>query len=329
MASGVKEIAGAWTYNAVSIGYPGPVLGNKPISEPHNLGRGWKGFDFEAAFGRPVKLINDAAMQALESCEGGKMLFLGLGTGLGSAMIADGVVEPMELGHLLRKRYTCEHYVEERGLERFGVHKWQRYVAEAVAQLIAALEPEEAVLGGGDVKQLTTLPPNCRAGDNANAFLGGFGLWDKEQSEAELKRGNNSRTKHETTADRAARVEGARRSSPKGVSGASARSVRGSRRALVSIFSIERKSLYADRNGWSWKNGRQHGAETIARRPRLRGFRYVGEGGGGTGSREGRRGSEPGGSRERTPQAASGMADGSCGRCRSIDRESGVIVGNR
>jgi polyphosphate glucokinase len=184
------------------------------------------GFNFEAAFRRPVKVINDAAMQALGSYRGGKMLFLGLGTGLGSAMITDGIVEPMELGHLPWKRHTYEHYVGQRGLDRLGVHKWQRYVAEAVAQLIAALEPEEVVLGGGNVKQLTTLPPNCRAGDNANAFLGGFRLWDNEQKQKELKHGNNNRTTHKTTAHRAARVEKARRSLSKNARGASAGSVR-------------------------------------------------------------------------------------------------------
>jgi polyphosphate glucokinase len=178
MVSGVKEIAAGWTYDAVSIGNPGPVLHNKPISEPHNLARGWVGFNFEAAFGRPVKLINDAAMQALGSYCGGKMLFVGLGTGLGSAMIADGIVEPMELGHLPWKRHTYEDYLGERGLEGLGVPKWGRYVAEAVAQLIAALEPEDVVLGGGNANQLAALPPMCRAGDNANAFLGGFRLWE-------------------------------------------------------------------------------------------------------------------------------------------------------
>jgi len=226
MVSGVKKITSDWTYDAVSIGYPGPVLHNLPISEPHNLGRGWAGFNFEAAFGLPVKLINDAAMQALGSYRGGKMLFLGLGTGLGSAMITDGIVEPMELGHLPWKRHTYEHYVGQRGLDRLGLHKWQRYVVEAVAQLIAALEPEEVVLGGGNVKQLKTLPPNCRAGDNANAFLGGFRLWDNEQKHKELKHGNNNGTSDETTAHRAARVEGARRSLSKSAPGASAGSVR-------------------------------------------------------------------------------------------------------
>ena len=174
MVAGVVQAAEGWTYDVVSIGYPGPVLRGKPVSEPHNLGPGWVGFDFEAAFGRPVKIVNDAAMQALGSYEGGKMLFLGLGTGLGSAMIVDGVVEPMELGHLPYRKRTYEDYVGERGLERLGKKKWRRYVADVVARLTAALEPDDVVLGGGNVRKLKTLPPGCRAGDNANAFLGGF-----------------------------------------------------------------------------------------------------------------------------------------------------------
>ena len=178
MVLGVQKIASDWRYDVVTIGYPGPVLHNRPVADPHNLGRGWLGFNFEAAFGHPVKLINDAAMQALGSYKGGKMLFLGLGTGLGSTMIVDGIVEPMELGHLPFKRHTYEYYVGQRGLERFGKHKWQRHVADVVAHLIAALEPEDVVLGGGNVKQLETLPPGCRAGDNANAFIGGFRLWE-------------------------------------------------------------------------------------------------------------------------------------------------------
>src|SRR5580692_4369520 len=183
MVAGVKKLAAGWKFEAISAGYPGPVLHNRPVTEPHNLAKGWTTFDFQHAFKCPVKFINDAAMQALGSYRGGKMLFLGLGTGLGSAMITDGIVEPMELGHLPWKRHTYEHYVGERGLERLGVHKWRRRVAEAVAQLIAALEPEEVVLGGGNVKRLKTLPPNCRAGDNANAFLGGFRLWGDEQKQ--------------------------------------------------------------------------------------------------------------------------------------------------
>jgi polyphosphate glucokinase len=177
MVAGVKESAGDWTYDVLSIGYPGPVLHGRPVTEPWNLGRGWVGFDYGGAFGRPVKLVNDAAMQALGSYQGGKMLFLGLGTGLGSTLIVDGIVEPMELGHLPYKKATFEYYVGLRGLKRFGKKKWKKHVADVVARLIAALEPDDVVLGGGNVKKLEELPPGCRAGDNDNAFLGGFRLW--------------------------------------------------------------------------------------------------------------------------------------------------------
>ena len=146
----------------------------------HNLGPRWVGFDFEKAFGCPVKVINDAAMQALGSYQGGKMLFLGLGTGLGSTMIVDGMVEPMELGHLPYKKGTYEDYLGIRGLERLGKKKWRQYVAIVVDFLIAALEPDDVVLGGGNVKKLKELPAGCRAGDNANAFEGGFRLWVEE-----------------------------------------------------------------------------------------------------------------------------------------------------
>jgi polyphosphate glucokinase len=179
MVGGVKKLARDWKYDAVSIGYPGPVIRNRPLAEPYNLGRGWMGCDFEAAFKRRVKVVNDAAMQALGSYKGGKMLFLGLGTGLGSAMIVDGIVEPMELGHLPYKKRTFEDYVGIRGYDRLGKKKWRQHVADVIARLIAALEPEDVVLGGGNVKQLKKLPPGCRAGDNANAFLGGFRLWQK------------------------------------------------------------------------------------------------------------------------------------------------------
>ena len=179
MVAGVKKLAGDWKYDAVAIGYPGPVLKNRPLADPHNLGRGWMGYDFEAAFKCPVKVVNDAAMQALGSYKGGKMLFLGLGTGLGSAMIVDGIVEPMELGHLPYKRRTFEDYVGVRGYDRLGKKKWRQQVADVVARLIAALEPEDVVLGGGNVKKLQELPPGCRAGDNANAFVGGFRLWQE------------------------------------------------------------------------------------------------------------------------------------------------------
>jgi polyphosphate glucokinase len=184
MVVGVQKIADGWSYDALSIGYPGPVLHNRPVAEPHNLGRGWVGFDFKTAFARPVKLINDAAMQALGSYKGGKMLFLGLGTGLGSTLIVDGNVEPMELGHLPYKKHTYEDYVGERGLVRLGKSKWQRDVANVVALLTAALEPEDVVLGGGNAKLLEKLPPGCRLGENANAFAGGFRLWENSPRSA-------------------------------------------------------------------------------------------------------------------------------------------------
>ena len=179
MVAGVKKLAGDWKYDVVSIGYPGMVVRNRLIAEPHNLGRGWMGFDFEAAFKRPVKVVNDAAMQALGSYKHGKMLFLGLGTGLGSAMIVDGIIESMELAHLPYKKGTYEDYVGERSLEKRGKKKWRGHVADVVGRLIAALEPDDVVLGGGNVKKLKELPRGCREGDNANAFLGGFRLWEK------------------------------------------------------------------------------------------------------------------------------------------------------
>jgi len=176
MVACVKTVAAGWTYDAVSIGYPGPVLYGRPVAEPRHLGRGWVGFDYQAAFACPVKVVNDAAMQALGSYRGGKMLFLGLGTGLGSTMIVDGIVEPMELGHLPYRDGTFEEYVGVHGLQAHGLAQWRRDVQDVVTRLIAALEPEDIVLGGGDVHQLETLPPGCRAGDNADAFVGGFRL---------------------------------------------------------------------------------------------------------------------------------------------------------
>ena len=178
MAAGVKQAVQGWKYDVVSIGYPGPVRDGRPASEPHNLGKGWVAFNYRAAFGLPVKIINDAAMQALGSYEGGRMLFLGLGTGLGSTLIADGVVMPMELGHLPYRKGTFEDYVGIRGLERRGKKKWRGAVEDVVARLVAALEPDSVVLGGGNVKKLKALPPLCRAGVNANAFRGGFRLWE-------------------------------------------------------------------------------------------------------------------------------------------------------
>jgi polyphosphate glucokinase len=178
MAAGVKQVGQGWTYDAVSIGYPGPVRDGRPASDPHNLGKGWVAFNYRAAFGRSVKIINDAAMQALGSYEGGRMLFLGLGTGLGSTLIADGVVLPMELGHLPYRKGTFEDYLGIRGLEQRGKEKWRTAVEDAVARLVAALQPDTVVLGGGNVKKLKALPPLCRAGTNANAFRGGFRLWE-------------------------------------------------------------------------------------------------------------------------------------------------------
>jgi polyphosphate glucokinase len=179
MVSAIKKLARGWKYDRVSIGYPGPVLHGRPVSEPRNLAKGWVGFDYQGAFGRPVKIINDAAMQALGSYQGGKMLFVGLGTGLGSTLIVDGIVEPLEMGHLPYKKGTYEDYVGRRGLEKRGKKKWRKHVADVVERLIAALEPDDVVLGGGNVKKLQELPHGCRAGANANAFQGGFRLWEE------------------------------------------------------------------------------------------------------------------------------------------------------
>jgi polyphosphate glucokinase len=186
MVAGVKKAANDWKYDAVSIGYPGVVINNRPLAEPWNLGPGWRGYNFENEFKCPVKVVNDAAMQAIGSYKGGKMLFLGLGTGLGSAMIVDGILEPMELGHLPYRRHTFEDYLGVSGRARLGNKKWEQAVRDVVARLIAAFEPEDVVLGGGNVENLKELPPGCRAGDNANAFLGGFRLWEK------TKRGSHS-----------------------------------------------------------------------------------------------------------------------------------------
>jgi polyphosphate glucokinase len=177
MVSRVKELAVDWTYDVVSIGVPGPVLGDRPIAEPRNLGRGWVGFDFARAFRCPVKVINDAAMQALGSYKGGKMLFLGLGTGLGTAMVIEGMVAPMEVGHLPYKKATYEDYVGRAALKHHGKKKWRQHVADVAERLIEALRPDDTVIGGGNITKLKALPSNCRAGENANAFRGGFQLW--------------------------------------------------------------------------------------------------------------------------------------------------------
>ena len=178
MVAHVHELTGDWTYDAVSIGYPGMVLHGKVVMEPHNLGAGWVGFDFRKAFGRPTHIINDAAMQAVGSYEGGRMLFLGLGTGLGSAMIVDGVVAPMELAHLpYKKGRSYEEWVGESALKRLGGKKWSRIVDEVVTKLSSALEADYVVLGGGNARKLKRLPKNARLGSNDFAFLGGFRIW--------------------------------------------------------------------------------------------------------------------------------------------------------
>jgi polyphosphate glucokinase len=189
MVSVVKRLSADWSYDHVAIGYPGLVVHGRPVAEPHNLGGGWVGFDFHRAFGRPVKVINDAAMQALGSYRGGRMLFLGLGTGLGSALIIDGVLEPMELAHLpYKKGRTFEDYVGIRGLQRQGKARWRKYVLDVVERLRAALGADDVVIGGGNAARLRTPPPGTRLGDNANAFLGGFRLWNGVPARAAKRR---------------------------------------------------------------------------------------------------------------------------------------------
>src|SRR5947209_698622 len=179
MVAAVRQATAGWDYSAMSIGYPGPVVHGRPVNDPHNLGRGWVGFDFKKAFGCPVKVINDAAMQAFGSYRGGRMLFLGLGTGLGSALIIDGALEPMELAHLPYKHgRTFEEYVGIRGFKRLGKARWRKCVLDVVERLKSALNAEDVVVGGGNARKLRTPPPGSRLGDNDNAFLGGFRLWN-------------------------------------------------------------------------------------------------------------------------------------------------------
>ena len=178
MVDGVRKLAAGWKFDSVSIGLPAPIRNDRPVKEPANLGPGWLGFDYDADFGVPVKVINDAAMQAVGSYNGGRMLFLGLGTGLGSCLIADHAIMPMELAHLpYRKGRTFEDYVGVHGLESLGKKRWRRHVATVCGMLFAALLPDEIVIGGGNLTHLKTMPEHCRAGDNANAFEGGFRLW--------------------------------------------------------------------------------------------------------------------------------------------------------
>ncbi|WP_078058343.1 ROK family protein [Rhizobium rhizosphaerae] len=178
MVAAVKSLADGWHYDVVSIGYPGPVHDNRPSRDPAHLGPGWAGHDFAQSFGRPVKVVNDALMQAIGSYRGGRMLFLGLGTGLGMALILEGVCHPLEAGHLpYRKGRSFEDYVSEAAREARGKKKWRDAVADVAQRLDAAFLPDEVVIGGGNVEHLKTLPPRCRRGDNALAFLGGFRLW--------------------------------------------------------------------------------------------------------------------------------------------------------
>ena len=193
MVESVKKAVSGWKYDTVSIGYPGPVIHDRPVAEPHNLGGGWVGFDFKKSFGRPVRIINDAAMQALGSYRGGRMLFLGLGTGLGSALIVDGALEPMELAHLpYRKGRTYEDFVGLAGLKRLGKKKWRRHVTDVVRQLKTALQADYVVLGGGNAKLLKTLPAGVRLGDNSKAFIGGFRLWQSRFELNSKRRGGRS-----------------------------------------------------------------------------------------------------------------------------------------
>jgi polyphosphate glucokinase len=180
MVEAVKDLAEGWTWEVVSIGVPTPVHGGRIVRDPVNLGTGWVGFDFGSAFGKPTRVVNDAAMQALGSYDGGTMLFLGLGTGLGSALVTDGLVQPMELGHLPYRKKTFESYVGEAGLELRGKKRWRQDVVDVIERLTAALEPDYVILGGGNADKVRELPPSVRLGDNANAFVGGFRLWDPD-----------------------------------------------------------------------------------------------------------------------------------------------------
>jgi polyphosphate glucokinase len=188
MVAGVKAMTSDWAFDVISMGYPGQVVHNMPAHEPVNLGPGWVGIDYAGAFGCPVRIINDAAMQALGSYQGGRMLFLGLGTGLGSAMIVDGDVEPMELGHLpYKKKMTYEDFLGERGLKRLGKKRWREEVLVVMDVFRAALQPEYIVLGGGNAKRMKDLPPDVRLGDNSNAFVGGFRLWDDAKPRSDVE----------------------------------------------------------------------------------------------------------------------------------------------
>lgn len=195
MVKGVRELARDWDWDRVSIGYPGVVQHHHPVAEPVNLGKGWVGFDYRTAFGAPVRILNDAAMQALGSYRGGRMLFLGLGTGLGSALIVHGQVQPMELGHLPYKHGTFEDYVGRRGLERRGRRRWRRTVVDVVERLRDAVRPDYTVLGGGEVKHLSELPEGVERGDNRLALRGAFLLWQQEETGPPSARARGARSR--------------------------------------------------------------------------------------------------------------------------------------
>jgi polyphosphate glucokinase len=184
MVARVKELAANWDYDAISIGVPGPVLFGELIANPHNLGPGWVGFDFSAAFGAPVKLVNDAALQALGSYRGGKMIFFGLGTGLGTALVINGVAESREIAHFPYKKRTYEDFVGARALKRLGKRRWRKHDGEIITNFLTKVRVDDVVLGGGNVKKLKRLPKGCRPGHNDNAFLGGFRLWEEPRAES-------------------------------------------------------------------------------------------------------------------------------------------------
>jgi polyphosphate glucokinase len=188
MVSGVLKLTEDWKYEVVSIGYPGRVRNNQPVSEPVNLGHGWIHFDYGKAFGNPVRMMNDAAMQALGSYRGGTMLFLGVGTGLGTALVVNDTIVPMELGHLSYKDGTYESYLGLNGLKRLGITKWRQCFHDVATRFIDALELDDVVVGGGNVTKLDKLPPRCRAGDNALAFRGGYLLWERDNRRKRDKR---------------------------------------------------------------------------------------------------------------------------------------------
>ena len=188
MVSGVLKLTEDWKYEVVSIGYPGRVRNNQPVSEPVNLGHGWIHFDYGKAFGNPVRMMNDAAMQALGSYRGGTMLFLGVGTGLGTALVVNDTIVPMDLGHLSYKDGTYESYLGLNGLKRLGITKWRQCFHDVATRFIDALELDDVVVGGGNVTKLDKLPPRCRAGDNALAFRGGYLLWERDNRRKRDKR---------------------------------------------------------------------------------------------------------------------------------------------